>query len=70
MRPRAALLERALRTGCTRRTAHALVGVHHSTVYRWLEKARAARAAKRRNRYTELLDRIERAEVDCMQFWC
>jgi hypothetical protein len=56
-----------LRTGCTRRTAPAVAGIHFVTFYRWLERARASRDAKRRpNRYTRLLDRIERAEAECM----
>jgi hypothetical protein len=62
---RAAALQEALRVGCTRRTAPALAGIHFVTFYRWLERGRASRAAKRPpNRYTRLLDLVERAEAE------
>ena len=60
-------LEQNLRLGMNRTDSAILAGIHRSTFYHWLERAKAAREAKRTSAFTRFLDVIEKAEATAVR---
>lgn len=53
-----------LKIGATRRDAALAAGVSEPVLYLWLQRGRSDREARRRTRFVEFLEAVERAEAE------